>query len=197
MDATGFESKLLAADLVITGEGRIDESTAFGKTALGVARRAQVAGVPCVAVGGGVTEDGAAALRAVGAVAVPVIEAPMSVEAAIALGTAPIRAAGERIGRLVGFGIGCTGARARARATARATDDGASPGSSDAPYGQGQAQAKKRRQTPEQVARAWVKRCSGHGPASSTSSSRTSASATAGRSGGPVWTRSASSFSRS
>ena len=38
---TGFERELGRADLVITGEGRIDAQTAFGKTALGVARRAQ------------------------------------------------------------------------------------------------------------------------------------------------------------
>ena len=58
---------LARADLVITGEGRIDEQTAFGKTALGVARRAQAAGKPCVAVGGGVTAGGIEALAAVGA----------------------------------------------------------------------------------------------------------------------------------
>ena len=59
------------ADLVITGEGRIDAQTAFGKTALGVARRAQAAGVPCIAVGGGVEPEGIEALAAVGAIAVP------------------------------------------------------------------------------------------------------------------------------
>ena len=41
MEATGFEAKLARADLVITGEGRIDAQTAFGKTALGVATRAR------------------------------------------------------------------------------------------------------------------------------------------------------------
>ena len=41
MEATGFAEKLLGADLVVTGEGRIDAQTAFGKTALGVARRAR------------------------------------------------------------------------------------------------------------------------------------------------------------
>ena len=39
-----FEEALAAADLVITGEGRIDAQTAFGKTAMGVAKRAQAAG---------------------------------------------------------------------------------------------------------------------------------------------------------
>ena len=45
MDATDFAGKLARADLVVTGEGRVDEQTAFGKTALGVARRASEAGV--------------------------------------------------------------------------------------------------------------------------------------------------------
>jgi glycerate kinase len=106
MEAIGFDAKLASADLVITGEGRIDESTAFGKTALGVARRAHAAGIPCVAVGGGVTAEGVAALRPVGAVVVPLIESPMSVEEAIALGTAPIESAGERTAALVSIGLG-------------------------------------------------------------------------------------------
>jgi glycerate kinase len=103
MDATDFEGKLAATDLVITGEGRIDAQTGFGKTALGVARRAQAAGVPCIAVGGGVEPEGIAALAAVGAVAVPVVERPQSVEEAMAAGVAPIERAGARIAHLVGL----------------------------------------------------------------------------------------------
>ena len=52
---------------MITGEGRIDEQTAFGKTAMGVARRAQAAGIRCLAIGGPVTPEGRDALAAVGA----------------------------------------------------------------------------------------------------------------------------------
>jgi glycerate kinase len=55
MQETGFNERLATADLVITGEGRIDEQTAYGKTALGVGRRAVAADVPCLAIGGGVT----------------------------------------------------------------------------------------------------------------------------------------------
>ncbi len=54
--------------LVITGEGRIDAQTAYGKTALGVAKRAHAAGKPCIAVGGGVTPEGVVAMQAVGAI---------------------------------------------------------------------------------------------------------------------------------
>jgi glycerate kinase len=101
MDETGFQSKLERADLVITGEGRIDAQTAFGKTALGVAKRAQATGVPCIAVGGGVEEEGIEALAAVGAVAVPVVERPQSVEQAMAAGIDPLVRCGERLARLM------------------------------------------------------------------------------------------------
>ncbi len=100
MEATDFKARLGEADLVITGEGRIDASTAFGKTALGVARRAQAASVPCIAVGGGVEPEGIEALAAVGAIAVPVSEHPQSIEAAMAAGVAPIERCGERLARL-------------------------------------------------------------------------------------------------
>ena len=105
MDATYFPERLANADLVITGEGRIDAQTAFGKTALGVARRASAAGVPCIAVGGGVEPEGIEALAAVGAVAVSVAERPQTVEAAMAAGAAPLERCGERIARIYGFGL--------------------------------------------------------------------------------------------
>jgi glycerate 2-kinase len=100
MDATDFAGKLARADLVVTGEGRVDEQTAFGKTALGVARRAAAAGIPCIAVGGGVTPGGIEALAPLGVVVVPVAEAPGTVEDAMAAGTAPVERCGERIARL-------------------------------------------------------------------------------------------------
>ena len=93
------EDPQLAA--AIEREGRIDEQTAFGKTALGVARRAVEAGVACVAVGGGVTPEGIAALAPLGAIVVPVTERPQSVEEAMAAGPAPVVRCGERIARLV------------------------------------------------------------------------------------------------
>jgi glycerate kinase len=100
MEATDFDARLAESQLVVTGEGRIDAQTAFGKTALGVARRAAEAGVPCVAVGGGVLPEGIEALAAVGAIAISVSEHPQSVEGAMAAGVAPLERCGERIARL-------------------------------------------------------------------------------------------------
>ena len=51
-EATGLASAIARADLVITGEGRLDSSSLGGKTPIGVARMARMAGVPCCAVVG-------------------------------------------------------------------------------------------------------------------------------------------------
>jgi glycerate kinase len=101
MTDVDLAGKLADADLVITGEGRIDEQTAYGKTALGVAKRAAAAGVPCIGVGGGVTPEGIEALAAIGSIAVPVVERPQSVDEAMAAGVGPLERCGERIARLV------------------------------------------------------------------------------------------------
>jgi glycerate 2-kinase len=104
MEAVDFDAKLARSDIVVTGEGRVDEQTAFGKTALGVARRAKAANVPCIAVGGGATDIGIAALAAIGATTVPVVERPQSVEDAMAAGAEPVERCGARIASLVSLG---------------------------------------------------------------------------------------------
>jgi len=103
MEAADFAARLARVDLVITGEGRIDAQTAFGKTALGVARRAHAVGKPCIAVGGSVEPEGTAALEAVGATAVPVWESPVPLAVALAAGATPLQACGERLARRLGL----------------------------------------------------------------------------------------------
>ena len=93
MEATDFDGRLARADLVITGEGRIDAQTASARRRSASRSGPQAAGVPCIAVGGGVEPEGIDALAAVGAIAVPVVERPHIVEAAMAAGTTPSTAA--------------------------------------------------------------------------------------------------------
>jgi glycerate 2-kinase len=57
IQATDFNTKLKNADLVITGEGRVDFQTAFGKTPAGVAKSAKKLGVPVLAIGGSLSDD--------------------------------------------------------------------------------------------------------------------------------------------
>jgi glycerate 2-kinase len=55
--ATRLEEHMQGADLAVTGEGRVDFQTAFGKTPAGVAAAAHKHGVPVVAIGGGLADD--------------------------------------------------------------------------------------------------------------------------------------------
>ncbi len=52
LDAIGFDQALSSRQAVLTGEGRLDESTLEGKLVAEVARRAAIAGVECHAVVG-------------------------------------------------------------------------------------------------------------------------------------------------
>ncbi|MFO7572887.1 MAG: glycerate kinase [Gaiellaceae bacterium] len=52
LDLLGFDERLSRCDLVITGEGQVDETTAEGKAPAEVARRAAAEGVRCVVFGG-------------------------------------------------------------------------------------------------------------------------------------------------
>ena len=65
LDAVGFERKLVGASLVITGEGRIDRQSAYGKLTQAVTLAARARGVPVVAVAGGLGE-GHEAMRNIG-----------------------------------------------------------------------------------------------------------------------------------
>ena len=64
-DAVGLRAAVEMADLVITGEGRLDGQTVQGKTPVGVARIAQQCGVPVIALSGSFG-DGVAAVHAHG-----------------------------------------------------------------------------------------------------------------------------------
>ncbi|MBN1436950.1 MAG: glycerate kinase [Sedimentisphaerales bacterium] len=54
---TQFAQKIKDADLIITGEGQIDGSTAFGKTIAGIAHQAQIANIPLIAIAGSLGPD--------------------------------------------------------------------------------------------------------------------------------------------
>ena len=57
IDATNLERHMKNTNLVITGEGRVDSQTAYGKTPSGVAKSARKHGIPTLVIGGGITDD--------------------------------------------------------------------------------------------------------------------------------------------
>lgn len=82
LDTVGFDSMLKNADLVITGEGKIDCQSLSGKVVVGIARRTKKAGVPLIAVVGDIGdniekayEEGVSAIFSINRVAIPFVKA--------------------------------------------------------------------------------------------------------------------------
>ena len=65
LDAVGFDSIIEGADLVITGEGRIDAQTLTGKTPYGVLQRASRQNIPVIALAGSVALDDSSGFTAI------------------------------------------------------------------------------------------------------------------------------------
>ncbi|WP_322803016.1 glycerate kinase [Vibrio alfacsensis] len=86
LDTVEFEQKLMGADLVITGEGRIDSQTIHGKTPVGVSRLAQKHNIKTVALAGSVGE-GIDVLKSAGIIACfSIVPTPCELSEAIAAG---------------------------------------------------------------------------------------------------------------
>ncbi|MEQ8702637.1 MAG: glycerate kinase [Phaeodactylibacter sp.] len=83
MDVAGFGAALDQADLVITGEGRLDEQTLRGKLISGITTRARQKGVPVVALCGAL-QAAPGAIRSIGLQAAFSIQnRPVSLETAL------------------------------------------------------------------------------------------------------------------
>lgn len=83
LDLVGFDERVSDVDLVITGEGNMDEQSAAGKAPVGVARRAKRYGKPVVAVVGG-RADSLDAVYGQGVdLVLPVCRRPMGLEEAL------------------------------------------------------------------------------------------------------------------
>ena len=108
LNAAGFERIVADADLVITGEGRLDRQTLGGKAPMGVLRAAGA--VPVIAIGGNVDEEAVPTLLAAGFKAVVAATPPrMPLHEALKPETAMAnlrRAAGITVPRVRGAGAG-------------------------------------------------------------------------------------------
>ncbi len=104
VEASGLEEKVKGADLVITGEGKIDGQTVHGKTPLGVAKVAKKYGIPVIAVAGWVADDAAVVLdHGIDAV-FSITRHPMSLEEAMARSPVLVADLGEQIARFFRMG---------------------------------------------------------------------------------------------
>ena len=103
LDSIGFKAKAKAADLIVTGEGRVDFQSLDGKAISGIAARSGKK--PVLAIGGSVDDDHLDALYAAGITAtLALLTRPIDLESAIAEGKKAMQRTGERAGRMMILG---------------------------------------------------------------------------------------------
>ncbi len=102
-ELTGLEEKIIASDLIITGEGRIDHQTQYGKTVAGVSKLAARHRKPVIAIAGTLTED-AASLYEIGIdMMLSILKKPVSLDEAIAGTRHLLELTGHDIARIIRF----------------------------------------------------------------------------------------------
>jgi len=81
IEAVRLKERLAGSCLCLTGEGRLDKQTAYGKTPQGVSQIAASLGIPCIAIGGSVVLE--AQLNEIFAAVFSLCNEPMSLEQAM------------------------------------------------------------------------------------------------------------------
>ncbi|MBO8138847.1 MAG: glycerate kinase [Desulfotomaculum sp.] len=104
LDTVNIDSLMQDADLVITGEGQIDEQSAYGKVPVGVAARAAKYNLPVIAIAGSIG-PGAAKLYELGIDSIVTIASgPLTLKEAMADAAELTTSASERTFRLLKIG---------------------------------------------------------------------------------------------
>lgn len=105
LEATGFEERLEGANLVLTGEGKIDQQTLYGKVVAGVGSVCKRRDVPVLAFAGTVALE-PDELRSIGINAVfPIASGPMAESEAMARAGELLQQACERVMQTLVAGI--------------------------------------------------------------------------------------------
>ncbi|WP_346353717.1 glycerate kinase [Azotosporobacter soli] len=104
LEVAEFEKQLLDTDWVLTGEGRTDQQTAFGKAPIGVASAAKRHAVPVALLSGGLSQGWQAVLEAGIDAAASVVPGPMRLEECLAAGEELVADGAERLCLLLALG---------------------------------------------------------------------------------------------
>ena len=101
INAVGLEKNLVGCDLVITGEGRMDGQTVFGKAPAAVAKVARKLGIPIIAICGSLGPD-ASKVRDIGIQALfSALEEPMAEAELRKRGPGMLEHCAEQVGHLI------------------------------------------------------------------------------------------------
>lgn len=105
LDLIDFDGLLEGTDLVVTGEGRIDWQSAFGKVPSGVGLRCKAKGIPAIAIVGGMG-NGAEKIYEFGVDSiVPTINGAMTIEEALERAQELYTCAADRTFRMIRAGM--------------------------------------------------------------------------------------------
>lgn len=104
LDLMDMDTHLADADLLITGEGRIDAQTVYGKGPISVVRRAKSHGAATLAIVGGLADDASIVYDHGIDALMAILPRPMSLESALHAGADLVAGAAERSMRLVLMG---------------------------------------------------------------------------------------------
>ena len=104
LDLVGFDEALSGCSLCVTGEGHADGQSAHGKVVSGVAARCRRAGVPCVAIVGGMNADACELLDCGVDALVPTVIDAASIEEVLANAERNFKLAAQRVFSLASLG---------------------------------------------------------------------------------------------
>jgi len=105
LDACDFDRHIKDCDLIITGEGRIDAQSAYGKVPAGIAKRAKKFNKPVLVIAGGIGKD-ASAVYDVGIDGImAIVNKAMPLDEAMSNAAELLEDAAERAMRIIKIGM--------------------------------------------------------------------------------------------
>lgn len=105
LDYVNFDKLLENVDLVITGEGKIDGQSVFGKVPVGVARRSKLKNIPVAVIAGGMGKDASNVYDFGIDSIMTTINKDMTLEEALSNSTQLLMDAADRMFRFIKIGI--------------------------------------------------------------------------------------------
>lgn len=106
LDLTSFNNSLDKCDLLITGEGSLDEQTLQGKGPFGVAQRAKKKGIPVIGLAGRVPLHSDENIHQFFDVVMPISHEPMNIENALLYTSANLKRTALEIGNTLAIPFG-------------------------------------------------------------------------------------------
>ncbi|HIE27170.1 TPA: glycerate kinase [Candidatus Poribacteria bacterium] len=105
IEASNLRKRMQGADLVITGEGQLDEQTAYGKTPTGVSKIAKQTGIPVLAIAGGIAPGAETSYQEGIDAMMSIAPGPISLQEAIERAAELIAETAERAARIIKIGF--------------------------------------------------------------------------------------------